>query len=189
MYCQTGEKPIIEYSFGQGSVRKFKSDFAPIDVSSKPAPVESSDNFNSQGYQLNFYSTNNFRDLSIIVKDYKIAISDNPDNSVIRYMNCGETKFQPGVNFRPSTLIVNPNIKCPSPSKNRCSIEVKHKGIIIFQDQGDCPCNFKVQCGDCPEGYIKCQKPLYPGYCCISCSEIRGGIASITTTLRNINNG
>ena len=51
-------------------------------------------------------------------------------------------------------------------------------------------CNYTISCdNDCPDGYIKCTTTSYPGYCCIPCSEVKGGIANITAMLRNMTHG
>jgi hypothetical protein len=47
----------------------------------------------------------------------------------------------------------------------------------------------KVSCNGCPPNHIKCECSSYPGYCCISCAEIKSGIAATTALLRSINNG
>ncbi|MBW4571600.1 MAG: hypothetical protein KME31_27360 [Tolypothrix carrinoi HA7290-LM1] len=65
-------------------------------------------------------------------------------------------------------------------------------GKLLFEDfkATNNPPKYEIVCGNrCPEGYIKCACDAYPGYCCIPCSEIRGGIASATSALRSINNG
>lgn len=71
-----------------------------------------------------------------------------------------------------------------------CQIKVTGSGNN-FRDAIECPNgNYEVSCDDdCPEGYMKCTCPEYPGYCCISCSEIKGGIANATAQLRGMNNG
>lgn len=49
---------------------------------------------------------------------------------------------------------------------------------------------WEVDCDDdCPPGTIKCVCPEYPGYCCISCSEMKNGIAAATAAVRGINRG
>jgi hypothetical protein len=45
-------------------------------------------------------------------------------------------------------------------------------------------CDFCL--GQCPPNHIKCKSDKPPGYCCIPCAEVQGGIASITAALRNI---
>ena len=72
---------------------------------------------------------------------------------------------------------------CGNP-KNYCEMTVKHNDVIIFKDQGECPCTFTVQCGDCPEGTIRCDSPGYPGYCCIPCAELAQRVDAMTRRLR-----
>ncbi|QSJ18747.1 hypothetical protein JYQ62_08300 [Nostoc sp. UHCC 0702] len=70
-----------------------------------------------------------------------------------------------------------------------CQIKVTGSGNN-FTDNIDCPGNYKVSCDDdCPDGYMRCECPGYPGYCCIPCHEIRNEIASITAAVRGINRG
>lgn len=62
-------------------------------------------------------------------------------------------------------------------------------GNILYQKSGKVE-NLQVGCDEgCPDGYIKCEASVYPGYCCISCSEIKTGIASATAMVRSINRG
>lgn len=69
-----------------------------------------------------------------------------------------------------------------------CEIYIKHNNQTIFQDRGLCPISFDVQCGDCPQGTLKCNAPGYPGYCCLPCNEIAGEIKAIASQVRRINN-
>lgn len=71
-----------------------------------------------------------------------------------------------------------------------CFIKVRDlQGKLIFKDSGQCPITYKVECikDKCPEGFMKCKRDAYPGYCCIPCNEIKNEIASITAILRGIN--
>ena len=79
--------------------------------------------------------------------------------------------------------------KCPesNDNKNRCSIQVLYQGLVIFQDQGDCPINFSVSCGNCPEGTEEHKTSAYPGYCCMDCASIAAEIRGLTNTVRGLN--
>jgi hypothetical protein len=195
-HCNEGDKPTVRYKFGNGGYRQFKSDYSPIDVTVKSVPIPNTDNYNGVGYRINFYSPNNFTTVEAIVTDhytYVIESETNPDSRYgITWINCGDTAFQgagnpyPGVNFRPSSLIIDTTVNCPSSQQknSRCSIIVTHEGVTIFQDQGDCPIEHEVQCGNCPDGNIECKKSGYPGYCCIPCEELANKIHNLANKVR-----
>ena len=63
--------------------------------------------------------------------------------------------------------------------KDKCLLEVRStlSKEILFSVAGDCPCEYKVACGNnCPNGYLKCESSSYPGYCCISCNQIKSKV-------------
>ncbi|MGL5925485.1 hypothetical protein [Chroococcidiopsis sp.] len=203
-YCKPSEPATITYSFA-GNKKQFVTDKTPIDIATYEKRINTSPNFKAEGYTINFYSPNNRRTLENIVRDHIITyypayVTESgfsvPASYSISWIDCGAFDFirntngtLGGVEIDPNTLIYKPEIKCPGPPLgNKCSIEVKHKGIIIFQDQGNCPVSFSIQCGDCPEGTIKCNAPGYPGYCCLPCTEIAGEIKAIASQVRRINN-
>lgn len=196
MVCQSGDSPTVEYKFGNGSLRRYKTELAPIEVQSKLAPVEGSNNFSNDGFEFSFVpgGSGGVRSTGII-RDYRLfesiaaRVNFGENFSGIEFIGCGQTRFGNTTSCDVTSFIINTSKKCPSPQIQRCSIEIKHKGIIIFQDQGDCPCIFQIQCGKCPEGSIECSKPTYPGYCCLSCSEIKSEIKSMTLALRSKNRG
>ena len=67
------------------------------------------------------------------------------------------------------------------PDKDR--IEVKYDGVTVFQDTGNAPCTFTVQCEDCPPGTVKCNSSSYPGYCCIPCQSTAQRINNLASRL------
>ena len=73
----------------------------------------------------------------------------------------------------------------------KCSILIKNPATnqIIFKDQGDCPCDYEIQCDGCPPGHIKGDSSGYPGYCCLPCSEIKSGLQVIAQHIRSLRNG
>lgn len=171
-YCELGNKPTVKYSFKGGKERSFKTDLAPIEVISKESPVEANDSFNNDGYHFTVYSTNNFRNFSNFCRAHRFVDKGGTDPMwrwELEIIGCGGTKWERTVNVNPSTFVIDSTRKCPGTQKLRCSIIVKHQGQPIFQDQGDCPVSFSVQCGNCPDGQIECKKAEYPGYCCIPC--------------------
>ena len=181
MYCKTNQKARVTYNFKNIPERTYETDKSPISVS---------------GY----YSPNNRQWNEGPVHDFRIFptpdYSYGPNYEGISHWECGSFDFWrnpnshdpdkltgPGIDI--TTLIINPNVKCPKPLTvtERCYIEVKSGGIIIFQDQGECPVNFRVTCGDCPEGTIRCEQPGYPGYCCLPCQPIAQKINNLAARL------
>lgn len=195
--CEQGQKPIVKYKFGEGGFRQFKTDIAPIDIVAKTYPIPNTENYGNQGYQIRFYSPNNFATLEYTVLDYKLKMIPSElgygvnDRELI-VIQCDQTTFpETGVACDITTIVKDVNIKCLSATKNRCSIQLfdTTSGKLIFQDQGDCPIEFKVQCGNCPDDSIECKTSGYPGYCCIPCNELKNEILGIQNTVKNINNG
>lgn len=193
MVCEAGDKPIITYRFGNGNNRIYQSQFSPIEIITKDTPANGTSNFREEGYTLRFQSTQcNGSNCNSIVRDYIVEPYEN--TIAVRVRNCFSNTFAIDsslvvLNTPNKNITVLDNPKCPSSSNKRCSILVTYNNLVIFQDQGDCPCTFEVQCGKCKDGEIECKKSTYPGYCCISCAEIRGGIKAATAQLRSINNG
>lgn len=195
-YCNIGQKPIVKYKFGSGGFRHFKSEYSPIDIITKTYPIPNTDNYNSEGFQITFYSSNNRATLEYIVLDYKLKaipreLGYGQNDRELLIIQCGNSAFTetgPAVDI--TTIVKNINIKCPTATKNRCSIQIFNiENELIFQDQGDCPVEFEVQCGNCPDGTIECKISAYPGYCCIPCSEVKNKIVDIKNIVKNINNG
>lgn len=198
-YCKQGEKATVVYSFNNGNENRFVTENTPIDVATYQKRINTTSNYNEEGYTLNFYSPNNRITQDYTIRDHIIfQVIDTTGKllTAISWINCDAFDFHrradgelSGPDIDTSTLIYKPEIKCPKPLTNKCSIEVKHKGIIIFQDQGDCPVGFSVICGDCPEGTFKCNATGYPGYCCLPCEPIASSIKTIKNTVQALNKG
>lgn len=185
-YCNEGQEPTVIYQFKDGGKKEYKSKVSPIEVSVKEAPIQGTENYNFEGFEISFDIPFN-PSVRIVVRDYMLFTYPDPNNpsiiyDVIKFISCDATEFDEqdlaGIGVYPETIVINPNIKCPNPAENKCTIEVKHEGQIIFKDQGNCPCSFKVKCGNCDEGFIECPHPGYPGYCCIDC---KGSAAKINS--------
>lgn len=194
MACEPGQKPKVIYQFQDGNQRTFLSKLSPIDVEVRETPIDATENYREEGYTIRFYSTNNYRNVEWIVKDYYIYEQPREVSQfryVIRAIDCVHYSYHnTGVNIDPSTLTIDSSQKCPlyqRSSNKKCSIIVSHKGNSVFQDQGNCPCSYKIQCGNCPDGSIECQTNSYPGYCCIEYSQIKAEIAHLTAMVRRIN--
>lgn len=67
----------------------------------------------------------------------------------------------------------------------KCSILIKNPATnqIIFKDQGDCPCEYEIECDGCPSGTCKCKCSGYPGYCCLPCGSIKSSIIQIAKNI------
>ncbi len=79
---------------------------------------------------------------------------------------------------------------CDTCKGNGCFISVTTENGINYKSPRGAKCEFEIACGDeCPQGYIRCETPGYPGYCCIPCSEIKGEIIAIKNTVKSLNNG
>ena len=196
MTCSTGDKPIITYKFGNGNNRIYKSDFSPIEIISKAAPVISGENFNNDGYQLQVRSLQYSGGAGdIIVKDYMTFYQGNILYFTAIY--CGQTDYPRNQDGSLGALIAlnngnpaitrnpDPAVKCPGiPPLPRCSLQIMHNGQLLFQDQGECPVVYDVQCTKCPEGTCECPTPNYPGYCCLDCASTAASIRAITNNLR-----
>jgi hypothetical protein len=181
-YCKEGDEPIIKYRFqGDTKDRIHKSRIAPIDVTTKNTPIEGTENYSNDGFQITFYSPNNRSDITIIVRDYRIV---DKGYTSLNFIYCGETKFRGDIYGEPSSIRINTSIKCPPPNSDRCSIEIAHKGIILFRDQGKCPVTFSVQCSKCPDGQHECKSNIYPYYCCTSCADTARKINNIANKMR-----
>lgn len=204
-YCKAGDKPQIKYKFGNGNERIYKSEFAPIEVIQKGIPVDAKDEYSAEGYGITVNSSN-FNGTAIVVSHEEFVLPPNPDYfpfsggaTFLFLMYCGQTSYYKS---NPCTSLVskalgcvasayplgsytiNPNARCPIANNQRCSLLVKHKGIIIFQDQGDCPLSISVQCGNCKEDSHECNHQAYPGYCCVPCKETGEKLKNIASSIR-----
>lgn len=202
-YCKSGEKATVNYSFkGVSKSYVVAANNTPIDVNTYQKRINAGGTFSTGGFTVRFYSPNNRATVAWAVHDYLVYPSPDFDYGVnyegISPWFCGDFDFLRDADGKPrgtgvdiTTIERLSTPTCTAPlTANRCSIEVKSKGIIIFQDQGECPVSFNVICGeDCPSGTLKCPQSGYPGYCCLPCDEIAAGIKAITTHVRSINNG
>jgi len=190
-YCKAGDKPTIDYQFNNGSKRVYKSDFAPIDVTVKEAPKYiDADKYDNEGFQINYVITDRNQPRSTIVIAYDVKLFPEFGGywGLIR-VPCGGnpailSTFTGGVAIYPDSITVDKSVKCPVASNKKCTIEVKHKGIIIYSDQGNCPCNFTIKCGNCNDNEQECKSNKYPGYCCIPCQGTASKINNLAAKVR-----
>lgn len=77
---------------------------------------------------------------------------------------------------------------CPGAGDEVCELQILHRGAAVFTKEGDCPCEFDIKCGEeCPTGQIKGPSNRPPGYCCISCDDVRAQISAIQASIRRAN--
>lgn len=192
MYCNSGEKATLYYSFN-GNKKQISFSDTPIEVTTG-SEGSSTGNYSSQGYKITYSEDGSSNLVSRIVKDYQI-VPPPPGfttDSRILFQSCGSDKFDGSEGCVKETLSVDASQMCPNsqPNSGICTISVKHDGAVIFRDTGNCPITYNVSCGDsCPDGYIKCLKQAYPGYCCVECSPIEGRIDALIAEVRNIGHG
>ena len=201
-HCNQGDKPIIKYRFqGDTKDRIFKSKYAPIDVEIKEAPANATENNNREGFALKYTVTGS---VEYVVTDYILFKTPSGVFGVnapeftyrLAWLGCGQKQYKKSTSECTGYLrytncleaivwtdnfVVDPTVKCPSPLPRRCSIIVKHKGIILLEDQGNCPVSHSVQCGKCPDGQHECESNIYPYYCCNSCGETAAKIRSLAS--------
>lgn len=69
-------------------------------------------------------------------------------------------------------------------SSRGCSFQIKDQQRILYSKIFDsCP-RYEVSCSqECPDGYLKCLKAEYPGYCCIPCKQIVARINNLTNRI------
>ncbi|MCM0588783.1 MAG: hypothetical protein HEQ35_06985 [Gloeotrichia echinulata IR180] len=182
MYCQQGDKPKVKYKFNDGAYKIFESKFSPIDVITRSTQA-TSDNYSPEGFQISFYSPNNFKILTAIVKDYRIV---NKGYLEFNSIPCGGDTFTTtGPTIDPSTIVIDKSVKCPpQKSDENCIIEIKYNAQIIFSDTGKCPVSFTVACGNCPDGTVECKTNYYPVYCCLPCAETAAKINNLANNIR-----
>lgn len=193
-YCKNGDKPTVKYKFGTGGFRIFKAEISPIDVKQKEAPIPSTSDYNNEGFGVRAAIYNYSEPtITLTVRDYKVTDirPDQPfyggSNRYVYFQNCDEEKINEDISYAldMSTFEILDNTKCSNSKDKRCSLQVfDSEGNMIFQDQGDCPCEFEVQCGNCPENTIECKTSHYPGYCCIPCVPTANKIDNLSNSIR-----
>jgi hypothetical protein len=176
VYCNQGDKPTVNYTFGDGTKGKFIANTAPVDVvtSIEPATQNTYTYFDpnlpgSRQAQGNSYAT---EFLSFCQQGQQAIRIFN--NGVQVLFSC----YLPG------------SLSFISGTQERCVLRVSNtSGASLFTTKGACPVSFTVACGNCPPGFIEHKIAEYPGYCCMDCAGIRNQIQSITAAVRGINRG
>jgi hypothetical protein len=205
MTCQIGDKPTIKYKFAGQSEKRYKSQLAPIELIQKSVPIPASNNYNRQGYGLRVWPVNIgqyvtgavldhevfhspyypfFDTVSSItcgVKDYTILSPQDCENARLEYAKCRADCYD----IDPSkTVTIDNTVSCPVPMEEKCSLQVLYNNLVIFQDQGNCPLEAEIICGNCADGEIECKTTKYPGYCCIPCASTAATINNLASKIR-----
>lgn len=78
--------------------------------------------------------------------------------------------------------------------KPSCSLKLFVNGKEIStiakvnKDRGSiCPIEYRLNCRECPQGYLRCDCTEYPGYCCLPCEPIAAEIKSIKNNVKTLN--
>src|SRR6476646_8334271 len=164
LYCNGSTEAKVTYRFdGQpAKVLNFKN-CCPIEVNTGFAGYQ---NYNSGGFQLTFYSPNNWRIVQYTVRGYSIT------NGVIMMVGCDGTTQNTGID--PNTLVIDSSVKCNNTVTAKQFIEVKYQGNRLFYDEQEGNISYTVGCGgECPEGFMRCECDTYPGYSCIPCNSLQ----------------
>jgi hypothetical protein len=190
-HCNTGDKPIIKYRFqGDTKDRIFKTKFAPITIDIKEQPINSG-SYASEGMKINYIITDGDKPRSAIVLAYRVDYYNFFGGYWgLLTINCGEAKqsfpanptaISQGTAIYPNSIVVDTSVKCPVAANKRCSIEINYNGLVIFQDQGNCPVTYSIQCGNCPNDQHECESKIYPYYCCNSCADTANKINNLAS--------
>lgn len=205
MACQVGDKPTVKYKFAGQSEKRYKSQFAPIEIIQKTVPIPASGNYNPQGFGLRVWPVNIGEYVTGIVLDYEIFHNPNyPFFDTVSSIPCGEKDYhvlspadckyygREYVKCRLDCYDIDPTkevsidrtVHCPVFMEEKCSIQVLYNNLVIFQDQGNCPLEVEIICGDCEQGYIRCETHKYPGYCCLPCKSTAAKINNLANRIR-----
>jgi hypothetical protein len=208
LYCKVGDKPKVLFRRnGDTQDNIYESPISPISVSVIPF-----ENPNLQGeiYAWNFSTNLNprltidqmpFRAIGKLT-DFRITAIGQPQNVNGQLVANYSAEFRDGngnlitgsaVGNYPDDAPILVKILIPNtdiPPEQICTLQVRDiNQNLLFSNSGKCPITFQVSCGNCPDRHLECKCNAYPGYCCIPCSEIKGGIAAATAAVRSINNG
>ncbi len=186
MYCNAGDKATVNYTSKSGVKSKFITYNTPIDVEciNQERTGRYIYTINDFGYTTNCESSGQRFTDTVIADSYQVSPTTNDG----QYSNCPwyELSFYIGENKisslkKTSRYSVS---QTPNPNYNPGGKQLKVKnsqGTEIFKaDVKDC--NYTVACGDnCPEGFCKCPKNSYPGYCCLSCASTANAILNLAS--------
>lgn len=200
MYCSGAESVVVRYTFGDASREKiFKTKLAPIQVETGNRPLNASENYDPNGFKVVVWSPNNRRWLDTVVLDYQVTgFYDYYNAHTMGFWLCGTPDYQRNQDGSITsavvyldTLQIDTSVKCPKlveeSVKCKAYLKIFNDSKILYQDQGDCPINYSVDCDPCPPNTIKCKKNGKVR--CVPCSEFLNPLKQITSTVKRINSG
>lgn len=193
MACEGKKKATITLVFADGAKEKIISDNPPVQVTTKQITASSLKKiyvvgtaYNSSCQALPGYEE--YRgEVPLNTQVHLVQSSGGicPNGVQYHVANAGGSTGTEWVNG--STSIKE--IYIPT---SGCQFKIDDATGIIYNkllENQACP-TYNISCDDnCPPGHMKCCSSSYPGYCCIPCSEIKGGIQGATAYLRGLNRG
>lgn len=193
-YCNIGDNPKVYFKFNGESEQIYQSKASPIDVSLENYSIYG-ENYSENGYTISIYSTNNFGTFSYVVRNYNIVDRGDGYPSDQRYelfiQTCASDSLSSVFLVNPSTLVISPSPACPAkkPDVKKSRLHIKKVGTStdIFTAEGNYPATFRVACGDCPEGFCRCECDSYPGYCCIDAKLLTGELKGLKNIVQGLN--
>jgi hypothetical protein len=183
-------KAVIAWQWSGENEKKYESKTVPVQVEVKPVNTQGESNMGT--WSMRTYD--NFTLPPGNPFSYRGTATESPVTANIRTIQTAGTNriiYQDSSisagNIQYSNILFTPDLV----TKYQIIISDTN-GNQLFKDEktSDTPPKYNVACGDgCPPNHIKCKCDSYPGYCCIPCNEIKGGIAAATAAVRGINRG
>lgn len=196
-YCLDSDGAIVSLTFGNEETQVLRFQGAPICITTKDLDSQAKcyrfagmDVYGINSFELFLCGTNP----GYVPVQGGVSPAFNgviaTDGSNYRYKSGTESITQV------TEIIRNPNVFQSTGDCNSCLVQSGSVKVTItdknnnklYEKIGLSP-QIKVSCNGCAPGEIKCNCHAYPGFCCISCSEIKSEIRNITATVRKLNNG
>ena len=194
--CGTGEKTTLYYRFNKqitDSTITFNDSVASISTSSASGGTG---NFNAKGYRLTWVGAGGYFAGDQIVYDYYVTPAQDASNfPQMHVKQCGQTTFKDVGPVDANTIRIDNTVHCENTSNENASPQICTINVALdnggkWNQSGECPAQYHTSCGEaCPDGYIKCLKQSYPGYCCVACEPIENALDSLIVEVKNINHG
>lgn len=186
-HCNTGEKAIVNYAFDQANKGRFETTNTPIII------------------EIN----TGIAGTTATTKCWKFIGKGELNDNDYEFFFCGKTASSDGTNcivdgvnkqrLRPGTCALVGSVGTPiqrDPAKVAidtsrgecncaCEIRIKHESLTLHSQTGDCPITYTVDCGNCPDGYLKLKTDSYPGYCCLPCKQTAQQIQNIANKIKD----
>lgn len=212
LFCKVGQTATINYILG-GQNKVYKTEKCPVEVTLENTPgctpVEVTYEYEAIGYYFPDYSVLSWQTLRRVttlqspITGHRLINTFNgePGGFEIQHFGAGFNTCDPPASWRGSygftpsygernlRIISSKKLKEGSAGANyseeKTSLIVKYNNQIIFTDTAHGVGSFNVKCDDdCPPGYIKCEHPRYPGYCCLPCKSIAEKVNNLANKIR-----